>query len=104
MGTLNGDQEHPDCGVTAPEHQSCCEYMKEQSLTESAVWSRLLSNFFDGSGHQSPRPQRKGRRDRRLESGHRFPQAALDGFGAGRGIGEQRPKPALKRPRYKDHK
>jgi len=61
----------------------------------------LLSNFFDGSSGTKAEAAKERTRDRRLESGHRFPQAALDGFEQAVVSGKQRP---LKRPRYKDHK
>lgn len=32
-----------------PEHQKLREYMKEQSLTESAVLVKIVKQFFDGS-------------------------------------------------------
>ncbi len=87
-GIPNGDQEHADCGVlTTPITSFACEYMKEQSLTESAALVKIVKQFFDGStGTKVPSAAReKDTALADLRADIALTQAALDGSGAGRG-------------------
>jgi len=76
--------------------------MKEQSLTESAVLVKIVKQFFDGSRNQSPGGRKK--KDDAiadLRADIAFLKQRL--MVLSRPWSGKRQKPALKRPRYKDH-